>query len=60
MTMGWFLPVGVMIGAAGTQTAWKSRHATKAHTREWTWSMLVVLAWLPIFCWIVAQFVDQY
>jgi hypothetical protein len=57
--MGWFLPVGILIGLAGTQTAWRSRHAIHGKARDWTWWLLLVLAWLPIFCWIMAQFVDQ-
>jgi hypothetical protein len=60
MIMGWFLPVGILIGAAGTQTAFRSRHATKAHTRERAWWLLLMLSWLPVVCWILAQFVDQY
>jgi len=60
MIMAWFLPVGILIGAAGTQTAFKSRHAMKVHTRERGWWLLLILAWLPSFCWILAQFIGQY
>lgn len=61
MIMGWFLPLGFLIGAAGTQTAFKSRrHHAKARTRDRLWWLLVILAWLPTVCWILAQFVEQY
>jgi hypothetical protein len=60
MIMTWFLPVSILIGAAGTQTARKSRHHTKAHTGERAWWLLVILSWLPAICWILAQFVEQY
>ena len=60
MTMGWFLPVGVLIGMAGTQTALRSRHGSSAKARDRTWWLLLVLAWAPSFCWILAQFLDQY
>jgi hypothetical protein len=60
MIMGWFLPVGILIGAVGTQAAFKSRHVTKAHSKERAWWLLLLLSWLPIVCWILAQFVDQY
>jgi len=56
MTMAWFIPVGIAIGAVGTQTAFRARHALK---KERVWWLLLVLAWLPIGCWLVAQFVAQ-
>ena len=56
MTMAWFLPVGIAIGAVGTQTAFRARHS---HKRERLWWLLLVLAWLPILCWTAAQFVLQ-
>jgi hypothetical protein len=59
MIMPWFIPVGVLIGLAGTQTAVKSRHAMKAK-KDRAWWLLLVLAWLPSFCWILAQFIEQY
>ena len=60
MTMGWFIPVAALIGLVGTQTAAKSRHALKANKQAKGWWLLVVLAWLPSFCWIMAQFIGQY
>ena len=56
MTMAWFIPVGIAIGAVGTQTAFRARHALK---KERVWWLLLVLAWLPILCWLAAQFVTQ-
>jgi len=58
MIMTWFLPLGCLVGIAGTQTALKSRHATQKKDRAW-W-LLVLLSWLPSFCWIAAQFIAQY
>jgi hypothetical protein len=60
MSMVWFLPVGVMIGVAGTQTALRARHISSGKARDRTWWLLLILAWLPSFCWILAQFIDQY
>ena len=60
MTMGWFLPVGVLIGATATQTASKARHQGKGKTRDRTWWLLLVIGWLPTLCWILAQVIDQY
>jgi hypothetical protein len=60
MTMGWFIPVGFLIGMAGTQTALKSRHALKANKKAGAWWLLLLLSWMPSFCWLLAQFIDQY
>jgi len=59
MVMGWFLPLGVLIGALGTQTAIRAHHAMRAKTREKGWLLLLTMAWLPSFCWVLAQFVRQ-
>jgi hypothetical protein len=55
MTMTWFIPVGIVIGAVGTQTAIKSRRSQK----DRTWWLLLLLAWLPVACWLLAQFILQ-
>ncbi len=60
MTMGWFFPVGILIGAVGTQTAAKARHQGKGKTRDRAWWLLLVISWLPTLCWLMAQFIDQY
>jgi len=60
MILNWFLPLGILIGAAGTQTAIRVHHGVKGHTRSRGWMLLLAIAWLPSFCWILAQFVDQY
>lgn len=60
MIMPWFIPVGALIGLAGTQTALKSCRAMKAKKKDRAWWMLIILAWFPSFCWILAQFIDQY
>jgi hypothetical protein len=59
MIMAWFFPLGVLVGLAGTQTAYRSRHTLRLSRQEGTWWFLVLLAWLPILCWIAAQFVVQ-
>jgi hypothetical protein len=59
MTMIWFLPIGLVIGLAGTQTSLKARHFAKNNRAERAWWLLLVLAWLPTLCWIAAQFVLQ-
>ena len=58
--MGWFIPVAVLIGIVGTQTAVKSRHTMKVNRKAKGWWLLVLLAWLPTFCWIMTQFIAQY
>lgn len=59
MTLAWFLPLALVIGFLGTQTAVRSRHALKARKLEPPWWILSVLSWLPLACWIVSQFVQQ-
>jgi hypothetical protein len=59
MLMGWFIPVGILIGVAGTQTAMKSRHLLKANQQGRSWWLLLILSWLPSVCWVLAQFIDQ-
>ena len=59
MTMGWFIPLGLLIGLLGTQTATRVRHSQKANRQNRGWWLLLLLSWLPAFCWIMAQFVAQ-
>jgi hypothetical protein len=59
MVMGWFLPLGVLIGALGTQTAFRAHHALGAKSREKGWLLLLAMAWLPSVCWVMAQVVKQ-
>jgi hypothetical protein len=58
MVMEWFIPLGVLIGALGTQTAFRAHHSM-AKTREKGWLLLLTMAWLPSVCWVMAQFVSQ-
>jgi hypothetical protein len=60
MIMPWFIPVGVLIGLGGTQTALKARHAMKARKEQRSWWLLLLLSWLPSVCWFLAQFIEQY
>ena len=59
MTLIWFFPVAILIGLAGTQTTLRSRHNLKARKRERAWWLLLVLAWLPLACWLASQFITQ-
>lgn len=58
MKMAWFAVVAGVIGLAGTRTNLHVRHSLKAH-RERVWWFLIVLAWLPLVCWIASQFILQ-
>jgi hypothetical protein len=60
MQLPWLLPVGVAIGVAGTRTAIRGRHGVKGRPRDASWWVLVILAWLPLICWCLAQVVEQY
>ena len=60
MIMGWFFPLGVLVGVAGTRTAFRAHPVTRGKGRDMAWWFLLALAWLPIFCWILAQVIDQY
>ena len=57
--MPWFFPLGFLVGLAGTRTAVQSKRTLRASHQERTWWLLLLLSWLPIFCWIMAQFVVQ-
>ena len=57
MIMAWFLPVGVLIGVLGTRTALKSR---RLDAKDPAWWLLLLLAWLPVLCWALAQVVAQW
>jgi hypothetical protein len=59
MMMPWFIPLGLGVGLAGTRTALHSRHQFRASRQEGSLWLLLVLSWLPIFCWLAAQFVVQ-
>lgn len=58
MILPWFAPLGIAIGAVGTQTALKARHALKAKSKR-SWWLLLLLSWFPTLCWIMAQFIVQ-
>jgi hypothetical protein len=58
--MGWFIPVGVLIGAAGTKTALRSHHTVRANNQAPFWWLLLLLSWMPFVCWVLAQFVEQW
>jgi hypothetical protein len=59
MIMDWLFPIGVLIGAVGTRTAQKLRHVAKGSIKDWDWRLMLVVSWLPTFCWILAQFLNQ-
>ena len=59
MIMGWFIPLGLLIGVLGTRTAIRSRRASRGGVRDRAWWLLLVLAWLPALCWLLAQIIVQ-
>jgi hypothetical protein len=58
--MLWLFPATLLIGVAGTRTAVRARHGTKGRPLDSSWALMLFLAWLPLFCWILSQVVDQY
>jgi hypothetical protein len=60
MRMLWFLPMGVLIGLAGSRTAIRARHGVKGRPLDASWALMLFLGWLPLACWILAQVVGQY
>ena len=58
MSAFWFFPVAVLVGLAGTQTTLRRRHANKGRN-DLAWWLLLVLAWLPLVCWLASLFVTQ-
>ena len=60
MLMPWFIPVAVFVGVVGTKTGLEQRHlARKAHPSQ-DWWLIVILGWMPVIYWLLAQFVQQY
>lgn len=60
MVMPLFIPLAAAVGFTGTRTSLRSRHVLKSRKQASGWWMLLILAWLPTFCWIASQFIDQY
>jgi hypothetical protein len=58
MIMSWFLPVAVLIGIIGTHEAMRSRRASGQSQHFGCWLLLLV-AWMPSVCWLIAQFIAQ-
>jgi len=59
MNMLWFFPVSLLVAFAGTRTTLRELHVHGAR-KESGWWLLLVVAWFPVFCWIMSQFVHQY
>ena len=59
MTLVWFVPVAILIGLAGTQTTLRVKHYLKVRRKEKAWWLLILIAWLPLLCWLASQFVTQ-
>ena len=57
--MPWFLPLGIVVGVAGTRTASRTRRSIKSGKQEGGWWLLPLLSWFPLVCWLLAQFVTQ-
>jgi hypothetical protein len=61
MVMPSFIPFAVVIGVAGTKTSLEQRHLVARKARpDPGWWLLLVVAWLPMVCWVLAQFLPQY
>jgi hypothetical protein len=60
MLMPWFFPLALGVGYVGTRTSLRARHTLKGGKRDSGWWMLLIVAWLPCFCWIASQLIDQY
>ena len=52
------LPLAILIGLSGTWTYLNVRHRLRAAKDRAPW-LLIVLAWFPLVCWILSQFVTQ-
>ena len=59
MTMAWLAPLLLLVGCAGTRTAFREHRGTRTSPLTRDWWMLIPLAWLPMMCWVVSQFVIQ-
>jgi hypothetical protein len=60
MSMPWLFPVSLVIGVEGTRTAVRARHGVKGRALDSSWALMLLLAWLPLICWILSQVIDQY
>ena len=59
MTMVWLAPLLLLLGIAGTRTAYRAHRSAKNSPLARDWWVLIPLAWLPVMCWAVSQFVIQ-
>ena len=59
MTMIWFMPLGVLLGLAGTKTSLEERHFEKgSHAKGWL--LMFAISWAPMLFWLFSQFIAQY
>jgi hypothetical protein len=58
MTLPWMIPLALLIGVSGTRTALRLRRSPKSGTSDW-W-LLLVLGWVPLVIWALAQAIGQY
>ena len=59
MNQGWFLPLAILVGYAGTRTNLRARHYLQAERKERPWWLLMAIAWVPLACWFLSQFVPK-
>jgi hypothetical protein len=59
MSMIWFIPLGLLVGALGTRTAFQARRDLKTNHKDMGWLLLIALSWLPTICWALSRFITQ-
>lgn len=60
MVMPWFISVAIFLGVVGTKTSLQQRHLmAKKAPPDPGWWLILVIAWMPLVCWVLAQFIRQ-
>jgi len=57
--MIWFMPLGVLLGIAGTRASAEERHFERG-SRAKGWLLLLSISWAPVLFWLLSQFIAQY
>jgi len=60
LVMPWFLPVAILIGLMGFKIGMEEGHLSMGKRRRLDRWLILLVAWMPAFCWLMAQFVQQY
>lgn len=56
MSMPWFFPLAVLVGVTGTRTSLTSVRVNK---KDRSWWVLLAMAWWPLLCWVLSQFLGE-